>query len=153
MGDARLFDAKVKEGESPPLPARNWAAPELLMTQDIGGGTDESNNNHNTPPTPIPIPIPIPIYTKECDVYGVAMVLAEIACLEIPFGDIPGSTSPKEWVRMVGMDQNRPKLPIDLPRKVANVIKKGWEIDPKKRCTAEEMLEALVESTNAAVQV
>jgi hypothetical protein len=118
MGEARLIGSKPKR-DIPPIPARNWAPPEVLERK----AKPES-------------------YTVESDVYGLALVLSELLTLELPFGDLPEQVSTDKWLGIL-KGGSRPPLPAYIPASLRAVIEQGWMTDPQARPKAADMLTVL----------
>jgi len=128
MGDARV--AGQPRDETAPLaaavPSRNWAAPELLAQ-----GADVFAD-----------------YTAACDVYGLGIVLSELATLRMPYTDEMASLSPQDWHERIQDESFRPLLSGSaeaqaLPAAVLAVIERCWCTDASKRCSAAEVLAVL----------
>lgn len=74
-------------------------------------------------------------YGKEVDVYSFAMILYEMLTYEIPF---KGKNS-FEIMRIVCSKNERPKLPSNTNKNLANLIKRCWDIDPSSRPSFKEI--------------
>jgi hypothetical protein len=126
FGETRKVSEAPKNPAVPPIPARNWAPPEVLAP----GASAAS-------------------YTIESDVYGLAMVLAEIALAtdEPPFGDLrPELLSQGEWYEYILNDNNRPELPNWVQGKLKQAIESCWKSDRRSRDSAEYLAMRIDES-------
>jgi serine/threonine protein kinase len=95
---------------------RKWMAPEVF-----GIPEDDIDNGSMERPGPR-------VHPFKANVYSFAIVCSEILTLEEPFPD----------VRMGGLlkhirDGWRPKLPYGCPRRLASLIKRCWELEPRSR--------------------
>jgi serine/threonine protein kinase len=122
MGESRTVTAPVDSAAPPPIPALNWCPPELLAE----GATAKD-------------------YTMASDVYGLAMVLAEIITLEIPFDSIFVKKGTYEaWYRLLAVDNVRPHLPEDvLPDSLVSILRMAWSSDPFMRPSSGDILAVL----------
>lgn len=121
MGETKHVDAPPKN-KHPPIPARNWAPPEVL--------------------SPFATPYS---YTMKSDVFGATMVAYEILSLKLPFGNEPELVTASVWYHKLTLLKLRPRLPPKLPASVKNIIGMGWNSDPLKRPTATEVIAVFVE--------
>jgi serine/threonine protein kinase len=85
----------------------NWMAPELLQTH---------------------------CYDSKVDVYSFGLLLYEMLCHKIPFGDLDGKTCEREVCR-----GRRPELPGRGNAAIRKLIRKCWDPEPKKRPTFKEI--------------
>eukprot|EP01038_Epipyxis_sp_PR26KG_P012169 gene12169-16296_t len=117
MGEARLISDKPKRN-LPPIPARNWAPPEVLA----------SNAKADS-------------YTIKSDVYGLSLILSELILIDLPFGDLPERVTPKAWLQILVVENSRPDLSyVDIPEALKDIIELGWNSDPNRRPSAQEVL-------------
>lgn len=119
MGESRLQTAPPKSPD-PPRPAKNWCPPEVLKQ----GATALD-------------------YTSQSDIYGLAIVLAELVLLELPFGDLPNLMITKDWLHVLTVEKRRPDLPPFVAPRLRSSIEQAWQTDPKLRPTAAVMLEEI----------
>ncbi|PSS26861.1 Serine/threonine-protein kinase [Actinidia chinensis var. chinensis] len=81
-------------------------------------------------------------YDHKCDVYSFGICLWETYCCDMPYPDLNFS----ELTSAVVYKNLRPEIPRCCPRELANVMKKCWDRDPKKRPEMRDvvgMLEAI----------
>ncbi|CAA2967799.1 serine threonine- kinase HT1-like [Olea europaea subsp. europaea] len=78
-------------------------------------------------------------YDHKCDVYSFGICLWEIYCCSMPY---PYLASIEETSSVV-YKSSRPDIPKSCPDSVANVMKKCWDADPKKRPEMEEVIQML----------
>ncbi|CAI9756273.1 unnamed protein product [Fraxinus pennsylvanica] len=81
-------------------------------------------------------------YDHKCDVYSFGICLWEIYCCSMPY---PNLASIEETSSVI-YKSSRPEIPKCCPNSVADVMKKCWDTDPKRRPEMEEvvrMLEAI----------
>jgi serine/threonine protein kinase len=95
---------------------RKWMAPELF-----GIPEDEIDNGSMERPGPR-------ANLFKADVYSFAIVCSEILTLEQPFPDVRLADLLKH-IR----DGGRPELPDGCPRRLASLIKRCWELEPRSR--------------------
>eukprot|EP01035_Chromulina_nebulosa_P017916 gene17916-23536_t len=122
MGESREITAPPKR-DRPPIPARNWAPPEVLQK--------DANPN---------------VYTIKSEIFGLAIVLAEILSLTLPFGSEPDSMKPDEWYNKLTQENIRPYLPSNTPIKIRNILEQSWHNDMNKRPTATEIYQIFDEN-------
>jgi serine/threonine protein kinase len=82
---------------------------------------DEIDNGSMEPPDPRAYPF-------KADVYSFAIVCSEILTKKEPFPDVPLGGLLKH-IR----DGRRPELPDGCPRRLASLIKRCWELEPRSR--------------------
>ncbi|KAH9549941.1 hypothetical protein CY35_10G046300 [Sphagnum magellanicum] len=98
------------------LGTRKWMAPEVFEIPQ-----DEIDNGSMEPPDPRAHPF-------KADVYSFAVVCSEILTKKEPFRDVPFRGLLKH-IRNGG----RPELPDGCPRRLASLIKRCWELEPRSR--------------------
>jgi hypothetical protein len=109
LGEARRISA-LAQYEKPPSPARNWIPPEI-----------------------VPKHAPASNYTMKSEVYAVCIVIAELALLELPFGELPERVTLRTWYDKLVMDRIRPILPMDMPSDLRALVELGMETEPDMR--------------------
>jgi len=87
-----------------------WAAPEVLSVDKV--------------------------WHEKADVFSLGMVLYEIVSGKIPFHN---ENNMSVVMRKIKRGE-RPKIPLDCPKKFAKIIKRCWETEPFKRPTSEELV-------------
>ncbi len=95
---------------------RKWMAPEVFKIPQ-----DKIDNGSMEPADPRAHPF-------KADVYSFAIVCSEILTKEEPFPDVPLGGLLKH-IR----DGGRPELPDGCPRRLASLIKRCWELEPRSR--------------------
>jgi len=95
---------------------RKWMAPELF-----GIPQDEIDNGSMERPGPRAHPF-------KADVYSFAIVCSEILTKKNPFPDVQF----KDLLKHI-RDGGRPELPDGCPRRLASLIKRCWELEPRSR--------------------
>ncbi|KAH9549180.1 hypothetical protein CY35_10G006100 [Sphagnum magellanicum] len=95
---------------------RKWMAPEIFKIPQ-----DEIDNGSMEPPDPRAHPF-------KADVYSFAIVCSEILTQKEPFPGVPLSDLLKH-IR----DGRRPDLPNGCPRRLASLIKRCWQLEPRRR--------------------
>ncbi|CAA3022985.1 serine threonine- kinase HT1-like [Olea europaea subsp. europaea] len=78
-------------------------------------------------------------YDQKCDVYSFGICLWEIYCCSMPFPNIASI----EETSLVVYKSLRPEIPKCCPISVADVMKKCWDTDPKRRPKIEEVVQML----------
>ena len=130
MGDARHLSPKGGEAKSgnQMLPSRIWAAPELLLP---GVNIREA-------------------YVQGSDVYGLAIVLSELATCKLPHTEQCDTASPSEWHAEVQDEDFRPDLSNDygVPVSVLDSIRSGWKTNPQERSSAADLCHILEEAVS-----
>eukprot|EP01039_Chlorochromonas_danica_P004655 gene4655-5098_t len=121
LGEARPIHGQQIEIR-PPIPARNWAPPEVLPST----ATAQS-------------------YTVHSEVYGLAIVLCELALLELPFGDSCHLMTQSEWHVKLCAGEVSVALPSTLPALLRRTLYQALDIDPMKRPTVQEVLKVMDE--------
>ncbi|KAJ5073774.1 serine/threonine protein kinase [Anaeramoeba ignava] len=66
-------------------------------------------------------------YDTSCDIYSLAMILYSIFAKKEPFDDLNFIQ-----VTMTVMNGNRPEFPNNFPKELSELIKKGWNFNPKE---------------------
>lgn len=66
---------------------------------------------------------------KPADVYSFGVILWEIFTKKRPFQGI----SLKKLVELVGKERSRPKIPDEIPKEIANIIRVCWQHDEEQR--------------------
>ena len=99
-----------------------WAAPEVMQ--------------------PIMLKEIQPPFQPPSDVYSLTMVLYECLTQKVPFGDQDQFAQIDQLVVNEGF---RPHLPLWIPSVLKDLFEIGWNQDYKKRCTAQNMLDRLIE--------
>jgi serine/threonine protein kinase len=102
--------------QTPNIGTRQWMAPEVF-----GIPEDETDNDSMEPHDPRAHPF-------KADVYSFAIVCSEILTLKEHFPDVPLRRLLKH-IR----DGRRPELPDGCPRRLASLIKRCWELEPRSR--------------------
>jgi serine/threonine protein kinase len=128
LGEARRISA-LAQYEKPPSPARNWIPPEIVP-------------KHSPPSN----------YTLKSEVYAVCIVIAELALLELPFGELPERVTLRTWHDKLVIDRIRPMLPVDMPSELRALVELGMETEPDMRPTMVD-LHAAFEEYAAATSV
>jgi hypothetical protein len=95
---------------------RKWMAPELF-----GIPEDETDNGSMEPLRPR-------VHPFKADVYSFAIVCSEILTKKEPFRRVPLGGLLKH-IR----DGRRPELPDGCPKRLASLIKRCWELEPRSR--------------------
>ncbi|CAM6061116.1 unnamed protein product [Sphagnum tenellum] len=95
---------------------RKWMAPEVFEISE-----DEIDNGSMEPPDPRAHPF-------KADVYSFAIVCSEILTNKEPFPGVPFGSLLKH-IR----DGRRPELPDGCPRRLASLIKRCWDLEPRSR--------------------
>lgn len=121
LGEARSIHGPPKN-KLPPIPARNWAAPELLEP----GAKAE-------------------VYTMKSEVYGLGIVFCELLTLKLPYGDAPDMMTQTEWYRKLVSEHVIPELPPNIDEDLSNCIEKSLSIDPLSRPSSKDVY-SLVQS-------
>jgi serine/threonine protein kinase len=95
---------------------RKWMAPEVfeIPQEEIDHGSMEPSDRRAHP--------------FKADVYSFAIVCSEILTKKEPFPDVPLGGLLKH-IR----DGRRPELPEGCPRRLASLIKRCWELEPRSR--------------------
>lgn len=119
--DVKVADfglSKVKElSRSPSIQTKNkgttrWMAPELFQPDpDKVTISDETLNHH-----------------FKCDIYSFGMVSFEILTGEVPFAE-----ESLRHIRQLVLDGERPEIPEQCPKELADLIKRCWASDPSVR--------------------
>ncbi|KAA8533140.1 hypothetical protein F0562_033327 [Nyssa sinensis] len=78
-------------------------------------------------------------YTRKCDVYSFGICLWEMYCCAMPYPNLSFS----EQTAAVVYKNRRPEIPRCCPSSLANVMKRCWHVDPKKRPEMEEVVSIL----------
>ena len=112
-----LFFRSTAQNEDPPRPAKNWCPPEVLKPN----ATSLS-------------------YVPQSDIYGLAIVLAELVLLELPFGDLPNLVTTKDWLHILTVEHRRPSLPAFIPPRLRSSVEQAWNAVPTNRPTAAVIL-------------
>ncbi|XP_048329349.2 probable serine/threonine-protein kinase SIS8 isoform X1 [Ziziphus jujuba] len=76
---------------------------------------------------------------EKCDVYSFGVILWELSTMQQPWGGM----NPMQVVGAVGFQHRRLDIPDDMDPKVADIIRKCWETNPKLRPTFSEIMAAL----------
>jgi serine/threonine protein kinase len=95
---------------------RRWMAPEVFEIPQ-----DEIDNGSMEPPDPRAHPF-------KADVYSFAIVCSEILTKKEPFPHV----QPGDLLKHI-RDGGRPELPDGCPRRLASLIKRCWELEPRSR--------------------
>lgn len=119
LGDTKKINT-IHMDDKPPMPSRIWAPPEVLCDQPAGDA-----------------------YQPSSDVYSLAIVLAEIASIKIPYNDTCDKYTPDQWHKIVGKGHIRPELPHDLPTVLREAIQRAWDTDQNQRGDLEDLLQAV----------
>jgi serine/threonine protein kinase len=77
-----------------------------------------------------------PIVNEKSDVYGLGIVLWELAARSIPFFDIRNNV---QVILLVKEENARPPIPPDCPKLFSDIFTRCWDTDPEKRPSAEEV--------------
>jgi len=80
-------------------------------------------------------------WTEKADIYSLGMVFYEIFAGKIPFHNENNVSVVMKKIKK----GERPKIPVECPKKFSKIIKKCWEADPLKRPTSEELVISLGE--------
>lgn len=76
-------------------------------------------------------------YTEKADVYSFGIILWEFWSIDPPYKDIVA----KDVANNVKKDRNyRPKVPLDMPKEISELMQKCWDYDPAKRPTYLEII-------------
>jgi len=134
LGDARAI-APPKKKDPPAktvyqtLPSRLWAAPELLCP---GTNVREA-------------------YEKGSDVYGLAIVLSELATCRLPHTEQWEACSPEMWYEEIQREDFRPDLSnnFGVPQSALNSIQAAWKTNPKERISASELQKAMEKAASS----
>lgn len=82
-------------------------------------------------------------YTYHSDVYSFAIVLQEIYSQEEPYSEHLGTVAPDEIVHGICASNLRPKIQLDIPVAVRQVMEIAWTDNPNSRPSFEQMLKLL----------
>ncbi|KAJ5073773.1 serine/threonine protein kinase [Anaeramoeba ignava] len=77
-------------------------------------------------------------YDASCDIYSLAMILYSIFAKKEPFDNLNFIQ-----VTMTVMNGNRPEFPNNFPKELSELIKKGWDFNPKERCSLDQFTQCL----------
>ncbi|KAJ5076468.1 rho gtpase activation protein [Anaeramoeba ignava] len=77
-------------------------------------------------------------YDTSCDIFSLSMILYEIFSKKQPFEKLSPIMIPAKVLQ-----GERPEFPNDFPKDLAELIKKGWNLNPKERCTLNEFQQYL----------
>ncbi|KAK3041783.1 hypothetical protein RJ639_000299 [Escallonia herrerae] len=78
-------------------------------------------------------------YDRKCDVYSFGICLWEIYCCAMPYPNL----GPLEQASAVVYKNLRPEIPRCCPSSLANLMKRCWNADPKRRPEMEEVVQTL----------
>ncbi|KAJ5076614.1 serine/threonine-protein kinase ulk3 [Anaeramoeba ignava] len=87
-------------------------------------------------------------YDRSCDIYSLSMILYEIFSKKQPFENENGMAIPVKV-----MQGERPEFPINFPKKLSELIKKGWSPNPEERCSLNEFTKCLNMMKNGEVEL
>ncbi|XP_072041377.1 uncharacterized protein [Amphiura filiformis] len=73
------------------------------------------------------------------DIHSYGVVVWELLTLEVPFQGL----EPQVVVMRVCRDDERPPIPLDCPPPIADLLKKCWELDWRKRPSIDDILSAI----------
>lgn len=82
-------------------------------------------------------------YTYHSDVYSFAIVLQEIYSQEEPYSEHLGTSAPDEIVHGICASNLRPKIQLDIPVGIRQVMEIAWTDNPASRPSFEQMLKLL----------
>ncbi|XP_072021831.1 uncharacterized protein [Amphiura filiformis] len=80
------------------------------------------------------------------DIHSYGVVVWELLTLEVPFQGL----EPQVVVMRICGDNERPPIPPDCPRPIADLLRKCWEVDWRKRPSIDEVLLAISDTLAAA---
>ncbi|XP_020114576.1 serine/threonine-protein kinase EDR1-like isoform X1 [Ananas comosus] len=83
---------------------------------------------------------------EKCDVFSFGVILWELCTLQQPWEGM----NPMQVVGAVGFQHRRLDIPDDMDPVIADIIKKCWQTDPKKRPSFSEIMAALKPLLKAA---
>jgi len=79
------------------------------------------------------------VYSQASDIYGLGMLLWEIASRKLPFSDAPNPAVVMGWV----MQGEREDIPVETPRWYADLITACWDAEPSRRPDITEVVQRL----------
>ena len=82
-------------------------------------------------------------YDERCDVYGWAILAAEVWTSETPYGE--HFLSPTQTALAAAREERplRPRLPPDMPPELRALVEAAWDPDPARRPSSAELCDAL----------
>ncbi|KAJ5080001.1 palmitoyltransferase [Anaeramoeba ignava] len=78
------------------------------------------------------------IYDSSCDIFSLSMILFQMFSKKKPFQDENAFDIPQKIKQ-----GERPEFPNHFPKELIEVIKKGWNQNPKERCSLNEFIQCL----------
>ena len=82
-------------------------------------------------------------YTYQSDVYSFALLLQEIYSQEEPYSEHIGTSSTDEIIHAICSSNLRPKIQLDIPVSIRQVMEIAWTDNPASRPSFEQMLKLL----------
>ncbi|KAJ8556370.1 hypothetical protein K7X08_029761 [Anisodus acutangulus] len=73
-------------------------------------------------------------YNRKCDIYSFGICLWEIYCCDLPYPDISFAEVSSAVVRQ----KLRPEIPRCCPSSLSHIMKKCWDLNPKRRPEMDE---------------
>ncbi|KAJ5067461.1 ovarian-specific serine/threonine-protein kinase lok-related [Anaeramoeba ignava] len=87
------------------------------------------------------------VYDTSCDIFSLAMILYCIFSKTDPYEGLSAMI-----ITMKMIKGERPQIPNDFPQELAEMIKKGWDQDAKKRCSLNDFTQCLEKMKKANIK-
>lgn len=81
--------------------------------------------------------------TNECDVFSFAIILQEIYTQEEPYSEHLGTSSTKEVVHAICSSNLRPKVQLDIPVSIRQIMEIAWTDNPNSRPSFDQILKLM----------
>jgi serine/threonine protein kinase len=86
-----------------------------------------------------------PVVDQKSDIYGLGIVLWEIASRQIPFVNIDDVAV----IALVKYGHERPGVPSNCPKLVSRIFTRCWDQNPQKRPSADEVYKYFVKKSSS----
>lgn len=81
--------------------------------------------------------------TQECDVFSFAILLQEIYTQEEPYSEYLGTSSTKEILHAICSSNLRPKIQLDIPVSIRQIMEIAWTDNPVSRPSFNQILQLM----------